>query len=159
MSLLFNSSKGAIHLPIICFHPSGKSFLSLIHQLLPLKPICMMRTAFPLLLVAFIQRVASSRYPLLQWDPETVEDCIEWYDNGQGKTCEWVRELYGCKSPCTADDLLILILCLTTQTLQQSLANGTLQSALIANPGIGNPTVLSRKGSMTASIQRQHPPR
>ena len=99
MSLLFNSSKGAIHLPITCFHPSGKSFLSLIHQLLPLKPICMMRTAFPLLLVAFVQRVASSRYPLLQWDPETVEDCIEWYDNGQGKTCEWVRKLYGCKSP------------------------------------------------------------
>ncbi|OWY50358.1 putative wsc domain protein [Alternaria alternata] len=55
----------------------------------------MMRTAFPLLLVAFIQRVASSRYPLLQWDPETVEDCIDWYDNGQGKTCEYVRELYG----------------------------------------------------------------
>ncbi|KAH6849497.1 hypothetical protein B0T12DRAFT_465371 [Alternaria alternata] len=41
----------------------------------------MMRTAFPLLLVAFVQRVASSRYPLLQWDPET--------------TCEYVRELYG----------------------------------------------------------------
>ncbi|CAN9341766.1 unnamed protein product [Alternaria sp. RS040] len=48
-----------------------------------------------MLFVAFVQRVASSRYPLLQWDPETVEDCIEWYDNGQGKTCEWVRELYG----------------------------------------------------------------
>jgi hypothetical protein len=60
----------------------------------------------------------------------------------------------------TADDLLILILCLTTQTLQQSLANGTLQSALIANPGgIGNPTVLSRKGNMTVSIQRQPPRR
>ena len=52
-----------------------------------------------MLFVAFVQRVASSRYPLLQWDPETVEDCIEWYDNGQGKTCEYVRELYGCKSP------------------------------------------------------------
>jgi hypothetical protein len=89
---LFNSSKGAVHLPIICFHPSEKSLLSL-------KPICMMRTAFALLFVAFAQRVASSRYPLLQWDPETVYDCIEWYDNGQGKTCEWVRELYGCKSP------------------------------------------------------------
>ncbi|CAG5158783.1 uncharacterized protein ALTATR162_LOCUS5252 [Alternaria atra] len=54
-----------------------------------------MRTAFALSFAAFIQRAASTRNPLLQWDPDTVKDCIDWYNNGEGKTCEYVRELYG----------------------------------------------------------------
>ncbi|XP_014561982.1 hypothetical protein COCVIDRAFT_56476, partial [Bipolaris victoriae FI3] len=43
---------------------------------------------------ALAQRAVSTRSPLLQWDPDTVKDCVEWYNNGEGKTCEYVLEIY-----------------------------------------------------------------
>ncbi|KAH6625096.1 WSC domain-containing protein [Boeremia exigua] len=54
-----------------------------------------MKTSLALLFAALAQRSVSTRSPLLQWDPDTVKDCIDWYNNGEGKTCEYVRELYG----------------------------------------------------------------
>jgi hypothetical protein len=58
-----------------------------------------MKTSLALLFAALVQRAISTRTPLLQWDPDTVADCIDWYNNGDGKTCEYVRELYGSKLP------------------------------------------------------------
>ncbi|KAJ6277737.1 WSC domain-containing protein [Bipolaris maydis] len=54
-----------------------------------------MRTSLALLFTALAQRAVSTRSPLLQWDPDTVKDCVEWYNNGEGKTCEYVRKLVG----------------------------------------------------------------
>lgn len=58
-----------------------------------------MRTSLALLFTALAQRAVSTRSPLLQWDPDTVKDCVEWYNNGEGKTCEYVRKLVGSKLP------------------------------------------------------------
>jgi hypothetical protein len=58
-----------------------------------------MRTSLALLLAALTQRVVSTRNPLLQWDPDTVKDCVDWYNNGDGRTCEDVREIFGGKLP------------------------------------------------------------
>ncbi|KAK8146891.1 hypothetical protein G3M48_002466 [Beauveria asiatica] len=33
--------------------------------------------------------------PLLDWDPNTVESCVEWYNNGMGETCEYIRDYFG----------------------------------------------------------------
>lgn len=41
------------------------------------------------------RQVTASRYPELQWDPETAEDCIEWYNNGDDQSCEYVRDYFG----------------------------------------------------------------
>ncbi|KAI1439859.1 hypothetical protein F5Y02DRAFT_404538 [Annulohypoxylon stygium] len=46
------------------------------------------------LLVA-LQRACGTPNPTLQWDPETAKDCIEWYNNSDGDTCEHVRSLFG----------------------------------------------------------------
>lgn len=54
-----------------------------------------MRYSILLLVTALAQRVAASRYPELQWDPETAEDCVEWYNNGDDETCEYVRNYFG----------------------------------------------------------------
>ncbi|KAF2730198.1 hypothetical protein EJ04DRAFT_389929, partial [Polyplosphaeria fusca] len=40
-------------------------------------------------------QVVSTAYPTLQWDPDTVKDCAEWYNNDEGKTCEYVRKYFG----------------------------------------------------------------
>lgn len=58
-----------------------------------------MRTSLALLFTALAQRAVSTRSPLLQWDPDTVKDCVEWYNNGEGKTCEYVLEIYNSKLP------------------------------------------------------------
>ncbi|KAI1406264.1 hypothetical protein F4819DRAFT_241634 [Hypoxylon fuscum] len=46
------------------------------------------------LLVAF-RRACGTPNPTLQWDPETTKDCIEWYNNSDGESCEYVRSLFG----------------------------------------------------------------
>jgi hypothetical protein len=145
-SLLFNFRKGALTFPIISFHPSGISFLNFIHRLLPLQPICIMRTSFALFFAALVQQVSSSRHPLLQWDPDTVKDCVDWYNNGDGKTCEYVRGLYGSKyTLCTRSTLSELKSSFSIQSHQKSFTNGTLQSVLIACLGNGSLTASSRK--------------
>ncbi|KAH7237165.1 WSC domain protein [Fusarium solani] len=37
---------------------------------------------------------AGSAAPNLQWDPETIDSCVEWYDNDEGETCESVRKSF-----------------------------------------------------------------
>ncbi|KAI8675722.1 hypothetical protein NCS57_00474200 [Fusarium keratoplasticum] len=57
-----------------------------------------MRTSFPLSLLALIigsRLCAGSATPNLQWDPETIDSCVEWYDNADGETCEYVRKYFG----------------------------------------------------------------
>ena len=44
---------------------------------------------------ALVRQVVASRWPDLQWDPETVKDCIEWYNNGFDVPCEDVRKSFG----------------------------------------------------------------
>ncbi|KAJ8130535.1 hypothetical protein O1611_g3097 [Lasiodiplodia mahajangana] len=39
--------------------------------------------------------VAAHPYPSLQWDPDTISTCAEWWDNGGSDTCEYVRTLFG----------------------------------------------------------------
>jgi hypothetical protein len=63
------------------------------------QPIYIMRTSLTLLFAALAQRVVSTPSPLLQWDPDTVKDCVDWYNNGDGKTCEDVRDLFGSEFP------------------------------------------------------------
>ena len=38
---------------------------------------------------------AGSATPGLQWDPDTIRSCVEWYDNDEGKSCEYVRSYFG----------------------------------------------------------------
>ncbi|RSM00660.1 hypothetical protein CDV31_011709 [Fusarium ambrosium] len=57
-----------------------------------------MRTSFSFSLLALIlgsRLCASSATPNLQWDPETIDSCVEWYDNADGETCEYVRKYFG----------------------------------------------------------------
>ncbi|KAF1845491.1 uncharacterized protein K460DRAFT_337753 [Cucurbitaria berberidis CBS 394.84] len=45
---------------------------------------------------ALIRLVASTRTPLLQFDPNTTKDCAEWHNVADGgETCDYVRKLYG----------------------------------------------------------------
>lgn len=37
----------------------------------------------------------ATRTPLLDWDPNTVQSCVEWYNNGMEQTCEYVRDSFG----------------------------------------------------------------
>lgn len=53
-----------------------------------------MKTSFLLLLVALVRQGTSDTRPLLQWDPDTVADCVDWYDNYEGESCEYVREYF-----------------------------------------------------------------
>lgn len=55
-----------------------------------------MKTSISLSFAALAARhVAAGEYPLLQWDPATAKDCVDWYDNaGQGRSCEEVRNLF-----------------------------------------------------------------
>ncbi|KAF2027752.1 hypothetical protein EK21DRAFT_71216 [Setomelanomma holmii] len=45
--------------------------------------------------IALVRQVALSRFPELQLDPETAKDCVEWYNNGDGESCEYVRDYFG----------------------------------------------------------------
>ncbi|PVI08683.1 hypothetical protein DM02DRAFT_608045 [Periconia macrospinosa] len=45
--------------------------------------------------VLLAQQVFSTGYPSYQTDPETVKDCIEWYDNDLGASCDTVRTYFG----------------------------------------------------------------
>lgn len=54
-----------------------------------------MKTAIILPLVVLARQVTASRNPELQWDPETAEDCVEWYSNSKGESCEYVRSYFG----------------------------------------------------------------
>ena len=38
--------------------------------------------------------VVGTRTPEYEWDPATVKSCVEWYNNGLGETCEYVRDLF-----------------------------------------------------------------
>ncbi|GAB1317042.1 WSC domain-containing protein [Madurella fahalii] len=44
---------------------------------------------------ALAHRVSCSRNPELQWDSETAPDCVEWYNNYEGESCEYVRNYFG----------------------------------------------------------------
>ncbi|KAF7552994.1 hypothetical protein G7Z17_g3940 [Cylindrodendrum hubeiense] len=37
---------------------------------------------------------AASSTPLLQWDPDTISTCVEWYNNGGSDTCEYIRHMF-----------------------------------------------------------------
>ncbi|KAK4249862.1 WSC domain-containing protein [Corynascus novoguineensis] len=54
----------------------------------------MKASIFPFLAVLAARHVIASEHPLLQWDPATAKDCVEWYNNGQGESCEDVRNLF-----------------------------------------------------------------
>jgi hypothetical protein len=54
-----------------------------------------MKTSIPLSLAALAARhVAALDYPQLQWDPATASDCVGWYDNDEGWSCEKVRDYF-----------------------------------------------------------------
>lgn len=54
-----------------------------------------MKSSFLLSVVVLTRYAASTGYPTLQWDPDTVKDCVEWYNNDEGETCEYVRNYFG----------------------------------------------------------------
>jgi hypothetical protein len=58
-----------------------------------------MKASFVLSFAVFVRQVFSGDRPQLQWDPDTVKDCVGWYDNGLGKTCEAMRSLFGSTLP------------------------------------------------------------
>lgn len=47
---------------------------------------------FPIL--AFIHQAVASNPSALSYDPNTAKDCVDWYDNAFGKSCEYVRDYY-----------------------------------------------------------------
>ncbi|KAH7389745.1 WSC domain-containing protein [Phaeosphaeria sp. MPI-PUGE-AT-0046c] len=53
-----------------------------------------MKTSFVFCFTLIFGCVICTRQPLLQWDPDTVEDCVEWYNNGESETCEYVRNYF-----------------------------------------------------------------
>ncbi|KAH5773095.1 hypothetical protein HBI88_117870 [Parastagonospora nodorum] len=53
-----------------------------------------MKTFFVLSSAALFGLAHCSRQPLLQWDPDTVKDCVEWYNNADGESCEYVRNYF-----------------------------------------------------------------
>jgi hypothetical protein len=53
-----------------------------------------MKTFFVLCFAALFGLVHCTRQPLLQWDPDTVVDCVEWYNNADGESCEYVRNYF-----------------------------------------------------------------
>ncbi|KAI0882844.1 uncharacterized protein GGS22DRAFT_195564 [Annulohypoxylon maeteangense] len=48
-----------------------------------------------LFLLAALQRACGTPTPTLQWDPDTAKDCVDWYNNSEGESCEDVRSLFG----------------------------------------------------------------
>ncbi|KAH6846926.1 hypothetical protein B0I37DRAFT_373874 [Chaetomium sp. MPI-CAGE-AT-0009] len=54
-----------------------------------------MKTSISLSLASLAARhVAAGEHPGWQWDPATAKDCVDWYDNGSGRSCEEVRNLF-----------------------------------------------------------------
>ena len=55
-----------------------------------------MKTSISLFLASLAARhVTADERPLLQWDPETAKDCIDWYDHlGRVRTCKEVRDYF-----------------------------------------------------------------
>jgi hypothetical protein len=54
-----------------------------------------MRFSVFIFTAALVQQVVCGRRPVLQWDPETAKDCLEWYDNGFDVPCEEIRSMFG----------------------------------------------------------------
>ncbi|KAI1110525.1 hypothetical protein F5Y14DRAFT_454957 [Nemania sp. NC0429] len=54
-----------------------------------------MKLHHTLLLGCGVALVAASPQPELQWDPDTISTCIEWFNNGGSDTCVSVWKLFG----------------------------------------------------------------
>ena len=54
-----------------------------------------MKTTVFLSAVLLARRAISTGSPLFQYDPDTVKDCVEWYNNGEGDSCQNVRKFFG----------------------------------------------------------------
>ena len=60
----------------------------------------MKSTSFPaitssvLALTLGLRFCAASPEPLLQFDPDTISTCVEWFNNAGSDTCEFVREMF-----------------------------------------------------------------
>ena len=88
--------------PVLVFRRLYFSYPSsvLTHRLQPVKLLFFppnMQTLNLLLLAAVLDCVrdcAGSQTPEMQWDPDTVSSCIEWYNNYQGESCEYVRDYW-----------------------------------------------------------------
>ncbi|KAF7167903.1 hypothetical protein CNMCM6106_003273 [Aspergillus hiratsukae] len=55
----------------------------------------MKTTLLSLVALGGLHFCASSQTPGLQWDPDTIASCVEWYDNNEGLTCEEARKYWG----------------------------------------------------------------
>ncbi|KAI5924917.1 hypothetical protein F4810DRAFT_102462 [Camillea tinctor] len=53
-----------------------------------------MKASLLFLLVA-LRSACGTATPQLQWDPATAADCVEWYNNSAGESCEYVRDYFG----------------------------------------------------------------
>ncbi|KAJ4295646.1 hypothetical protein N0V90_007659 [Kalmusia sp. IMI 367209] len=52
--------------------------------------------SFFLLSVIFLAlQTVSTGSPLYQYDPDTVKDCVEWYDNDESDSCDYVLKYFG----------------------------------------------------------------
>lgn len=48
-----------------------------------------------LLALTFVVHLCgASSTPEMQWDPDTISSCIEWYNNDGTRTCEYIRDLF-----------------------------------------------------------------
>ncbi|KAL6699836.1 hypothetical protein J3F84DRAFT_404790 [Trichoderma pleuroticola] len=48
-----------------------------------------------LLALAFVVRLCGAGpTPQMQWDPDTISSCMEWYDNDGRDTCEYIRHMF-----------------------------------------------------------------
>lgn len=48
-----------------------------------------------LLALAFVVRLCEAgQTPQMQWDPDTISSCIDWWDNDGTKTREYVRDMF-----------------------------------------------------------------
>lgn len=53
-----------------------------------------MKNSLVFLIALLAHRGRCGPKPLLQWDPETAKDCVEWYDNAGDESCEYVRDYF-----------------------------------------------------------------
>jgi hypothetical protein len=54
-----------------------------------------MKSSFFLSIFLLARRSICTGSPLYQYDPDTVKDCVEWYNNDEGDTCDHVRKYFG----------------------------------------------------------------
>lgn len=48
-----------------------------------------------LLALAFVVRLCGAGpTPQMQWDPDTISSCMDWYDNAGTETCEYIRDMF-----------------------------------------------------------------